>query len=92
MDSMVERIARAIYDEMEGPVNNQDFARQTRQWALAQRLAAAALTELNNPTEAMISHAVDYTGPVGCCNISGTDAMEIWQAMLTAALSDTEGR
>lgn len=39
-----EAVARAIYDEMEGPVANQDAARQMRQWQLAQRLAKVALT------------------------------------------------
>lgn len=38
-----EAVARALYDKMEGPVANQDFARQCRQWDLAQSLAEAAI-------------------------------------------------
>jgi hypothetical protein len=39
----VEKVARAIYDALEGPIANQDFTRQKKQWELAQRLAHAAL-------------------------------------------------
>ena len=46
MTHLVEKVARAIYDDMEGPVANQDFMRQTRQWELAQRLARAALAAI----------------------------------------------
>ena len=40
---MVERGARAIDEVLEGPVNNQDFGRQLRQWELAKQLASACL-------------------------------------------------
>ena len=40
----IEKAARAIYDELEGPVANQDFARQQAQWAQAQKLAHEALS------------------------------------------------
>lgn len=42
-DETREAVARAIYEEMEGPVANQDYARQMRQWDLAKSLAASAL-------------------------------------------------
>lgn len=51
-DTTREAVARAIYDEIEGPVNNQDFTRQTRQWELAQRLADAALAALRPAQDA----------------------------------------
>jgi len=36
-------VAKALYEAMEGPVSNQDFARQQRQWESAQALAVVAL-------------------------------------------------
>jgi hypothetical protein len=45
---MVERVTRAIYDELEGPVNNQDAGRQMRQWELAKRLARAAISAMQS--------------------------------------------
>ena len=38
----LEAAARAIYGILEGPVANQDFSRQKRQWEQAQELARAA--------------------------------------------------
>lgn len=43
-EKIVEAVARAIDTELEGPVANQDFARQLRQWELSQKLARAAIT------------------------------------------------
>ena len=45
-DDLVEKVARAIYDELEGPVNNQDYSRQMRQWVQAKRIAQAAIRAL----------------------------------------------
>lgn len=42
-DEVVRRVRLAIYEEMEGPVNNQDAGRQKRQYELADRLARAAI-------------------------------------------------
>jgi hypothetical protein len=39
----VEAAARGIYEILEGPIANQDFNRQRRQWELAQKLAAGAI-------------------------------------------------
>lgn len=36
-------VAKALYEAMEGPVSNQDFARQQRQWESAQALAVVAI-------------------------------------------------
>lgn len=47
-EDVVERVARAIYDELEGPVNNQDYGRQMRQWELAQSLARAAIAAMGS--------------------------------------------
>ena len=46
-----EEIARDLFDEMEGPVANQDFGRQQRQWELCQRLAKTALAILQPALE-----------------------------------------
>lgn len=46
-----EEIARELFDEMEGPVANQDFGRQQRQWELCQRLAKTALAILQPALE-----------------------------------------
>lgn len=42
-DDLRTAIARPIYDILEGPVNNQDFGRQTRQWEMSLLLADAAI-------------------------------------------------
>lgn len=39
-----EAVARAIYDVLDGPVNNADFGRQQRQWELSLALADAAIS------------------------------------------------
>lgn len=46
--SLRERVARAIYDTLEGPVNTADFGRQSRQWDLALTLADAAIRALKD--------------------------------------------
>jgi predicted RNA polymerase sigma factor len=38
----LEAAAKTIYDTLEGPVANQDYTRQMRQWEHAQELARAA--------------------------------------------------
>lgn len=43
-------VARAIYDILEGPVANQDFSRQLRQWDHARELSDAALSALKPGT------------------------------------------
>lgn len=53
--TMKERIARAIFDKLEGPVANQDFARQQAQWVLAQEVAEAVLDALYDPDVEMIA-------------------------------------
>ena len=42
-DDLREKVCRAIYDEMEGPVADQDARRQRLQWELCLRLATAAI-------------------------------------------------
>lgn len=41
-DEVVEAMARPIYDALEGPVANQDYTRQLRQWEQAKEVALAA--------------------------------------------------
>lgn len=36
---LVERVAKVIYDDLEGYINNQDVERQQKYWERAQRLA-----------------------------------------------------
>lgn len=43
-EEMVEKVAREIYDILEGPIADQDFGRQTRQWELSLKLARAAVS------------------------------------------------
>jgi uncharacterized protein YgbK (DUF1537 family) len=45
-ERLIEAMARVIYDDLEGPVANQDFTRQMRQWARSQELAHAALSAI----------------------------------------------
>ncbi|WP_100960972.1 hypothetical protein [Bosea sp. FBZP-16] len=47
-------VAKALYEAMEGPVSNQDFDRQQRQWESAQALAVVAIEayESAKPKEA----------------------------------------
>ena len=54
MADLKEIVARAIYDGLEGPVANQDFARQTRQWEEAQGLSEAVISALRDPPASVI--------------------------------------
>lgn len=42
-DEVVEAAAKPIYDALEGPINNQDFTRQMRQWQEAKKIALTAI-------------------------------------------------
>lgn len=44
-----EQIAREIYDELEGPVADQDFGRQVRQWQRCEQLADRIIALLPPP-------------------------------------------
>lgn len=84
----VERMARAIYDLMEGPVANQDFARQQRQWVLAQDLTLAVLkTMRERPADCMIDAASRYM-PSGSRDI----AHHALALAFSAAIAEHEGR
>lgn len=43
------------------------------------------------PTEAMLTEAVDNVGPIGCCNHTPDTARETWSAMLAAATPPSVG-
>ena len=43
---MMDELARLIYDQLEGPVNNQDAARQSAQWMQSQDMADAIIAYL----------------------------------------------
>jgi hypothetical protein len=45
-EKLTEAMARVIYDDLEGPIADQDFTRQMRQWEQAQKLATAALAAI----------------------------------------------
>lgn len=64
---LIEKIARAIYDALEGPVNNQDFSRQLRQWEQSKALATATL-----------SVALEAIGEE-CARISDAHATNAWE-------------
>lgn len=61
-DALRERVARAIYDILEGPVANQDFARQSRQWDLALTIAAAARSAIRNAALEEAARVADNGG------------------------------
>ena len=60
---LVEKMARAIYDILEGSVANQDYTRQLRQWERAQDMARAALSvireALKEPSEEIADAIVE---------------------------------
>lgn len=81
MDSMVERVARALCCDNTGKEVN---------WGMWTESARAAIEAMMKPTPAMIEA---YEGMV--CEFRMSEALSAkiaWQAMLSAALSDTEGR
>lgn len=41
--ALVERVARQMYDELEGPIADQDYGRQCRQWERCVKMATAAI-------------------------------------------------
>ncbi len=79
MKTMVDRIAEAIY-----PRPLCDMTAMERE--LYQHYAKCALEAVREPTDGMIDAA--YTGydSVGC-GIGRRDALEVWQAMIDAALN-----
>jgi hypothetical protein len=50
-EAEVEAVARPIYDELEGPINNQSFDRQMKQWERAKVVARAAIAALRAAKE-----------------------------------------
>lgn len=74
-----------LHQTDDAAVHEEVFAKMTRE-----HIARAAIMAMMRPTEAMVE-AGQETGPIGCCNPIPSDITEIWQAMLSAALSSTEG-
>jgi hypothetical protein len=74
---MIERVARAIYDELEGPVNYQDFSRQMRQWQLAKRLAviSARTMRYSDADEAI---AIKSGQAIGVDAVLAIEAHDAW--------------
>lgn len=90
MDSMVERVARALANEDGINVNND--ARYSQ--STYRPRARSAIRAMLEPTPAMIDR---FVSRALCVSIHGDGgwsnyAREQWQTMVQAALSDTEGR
>jgi hypothetical protein len=74
-EQIVETMAKRIYDTLEGPVANQDFTRQLKQWHRAMEIADSVLSDLEatgmaivptKPTEILLkSMAVRYDHGLG---------------------------
>ena len=47
-DEAVEAGARVLYDELEGPIANQDYGRQLRQWEQCVKMARASIAAAIN--------------------------------------------
>ncbi|MFX4085851.1 hypothetical protein ACKU27_12190 [Sphingobium yanoikuyae] len=77
--SIIEMAARAVYDELEGPVNNQDFTRQMRQWELAKKLVVISINAMREATPAMVEAAN---------NVEYAPWSSGWTVMIDAALAD----
>ena len=82
-ETMVEKVSRAIYEELEGPVNNQDFKRQMAQWERCLKAARAAIEAMREPTDAMVYAADGHRDGSGC--IEG-HAPHSTRGMLVAAI------
>lgn len=94
-ENMVERLARAMYDEMEGPVNNADYKRQLAQWVLAERLARAALEAIREPTQQMVADgwkAIDvHKERQGIARLGpGPCGSDVYRAMIDSAIRSGE--
>lgn len=46
LSDIAKAVAQVIYDELEGPVADQDRSRQKRQWELSVKLARIAMMKL----------------------------------------------
>ena len=70
-----EAVARIIYDDLEGPVANQDFTRQTRQWNQCLRITDAILAALSGsegkgPLQAEPQASGDVVVPEGMMTLA----------------------
>jgi len=85
--SMVEKIARAM-----AKLNNDYCEAGLLQWPAYEADARAALEALRVPSDEMVRAADDAVniGAMPFETFPVTDFAEIWQAMLTAALGETE--
>jgi hypothetical protein len=46
----LEQVARAVYDELEGPIANQDAVRQHNLWEQSKRIASVAIKAIGSTT------------------------------------------
>lgn len=97
--SMVEKVAKAIYDELEEPIGNQDYSRQLRQWELATKLARAAIeaiADVSLPKEieaaawAKVRPYHDIPDQEIRSRMPGDFFRIAWPAMIDAALNGKE--
>lgn len=85
---IVEAVARAIFDTLEGPVNNQDAARQMQQWNLSCLASIAAIRALAKcePTEHMINEGADAS----FSGLNNIVVALIYSAMLDALVREID--
>lgn len=94
-ESMIERIAEAIYnDDFEGAPPTPFSEREADVVVAYLSNARAALEALKVPTEAMLDAAEDTNKGGGVTDQGGAepdiyDVWTVWQAMIDAALSET---
>ncbi|WP_375187712.1 hypothetical protein [Sphingobium yanoikuyae] len=78
--SMIERVARAIYgeDTLDGLGSSVT--------SIMLHKAQEAIKAMREPTNFMLVEATENAGPIDCCSVDEKGAKEVWQAMIDAAL------
>lgn len=92
--SMVEKVARAIYEATPFPNTEGPYEAQTDEYRrMCKVLARAAIEALREPTEEMANEGMnagtDADDPYEPGNMSSA-TIPIWQAMLDAALKEAD--
>lgn len=81
-DSIIDRIAQAIQDSVRSD--------NVIAFGAYQDAARRAVAIMRAPTAGMKKAASDI--PVGCCMTNASDAAEIWEYMIDAALAEPPAR
>lgn len=75
-DSMIERLSRVLAAQAGRAGQSEDFTDQARELVAAMRV----------PTRPMAKAGADI--PIGCCMTNASDAGEVWEYMIDAALKE----